>query len=55
MQNLMQKKKIKDKYDVVIVGAGPAGCVAAKFLSDNYNVLMVDRLKFLRNSKMIFS
>jgi flavin-dependent dehydrogenase len=45
----MRKKEIKNKYDIVIVGAGPAGCSAAKFLSDDYNVLMVDRSKFPRN------
>ncbi len=45
---LMLKKEINSEYDVVIVGAGPASCVTAKFLSEDYNVLMVDRLKFPR-------
>ena len=31
-------------YDVIIIGAGPAGCTAAKVLSDNkYRVLLVEK------------
>lgn len=43
------KADLKDEYDIIIVGAGPAGCSAAKFLSNKYNVLMIDSLKFPRN------
>jgi len=45
----MDKKSLKNEYDIIIVGAGPAGCSAAKFLSDKYNVLMIDLLKLPRN------
>lgn len=38
-----------DEYDIVIVGAGPAGCIAAKYLADDYKVLVLDRSKFPRN------
>jgi len=44
----MDEKALLNKYDVIIVGAGPAGCSVAKFLSDKYKVLVVDRLKFPR-------
>jgi len=38
------------KYDVVIVGAGPAGSTAAKFLSEKgIRVLLVDKSKFPRD------
>jgi geranylgeranyl reductase family protein len=38
------------KYEVVIVGAGPAGSTAAKFLSEKgINVLLLDKEKFPRN------
>jgi len=38
------------KYDVIIVGAGPAGSTAAKFLSDKgINVLLIDKDKFPRD------
>ncbi|KYK20583.1 hypothetical protein AYK21_05860 [Thermoplasmatales archaeon SG8-52-2] len=38
------------KYDVVIVGAGPAGSTAAKFLSEKgINVLLLDKDKFPRD------
>jgi len=45
----MSKKSLKDEYDIIIVGAGPAGCSAAKFLSDEYNILMIDLSRFPRN------
>ena len=38
------------KYDVVIVGAGPAGSTAAKFLAEKgINVLLIDKSKFPRD------
>jgi len=37
------------KYDVAIVGAGPAGATAAKFLSENgHKVVLIDKEKFPR-------
>ena len=45
----MDKKFLNNKYDIIIVGAGPAGCSVAKFLSDKYNILMVDWSKFPRD------
>ena len=37
------------KHDVVIIGAGPAGATAARFLSkEGYNVLLLDKEKFPR-------
>jgi len=40
---------MNNEHDIIIVGAGPAGCCVAKFLSDKYNVLMIDQSKFPRN------
>jgi len=38
------------KYDVTVVGAGPAGSTAAKFLSEKgFNVLLLDKEKFPRS------
>ena len=38
------------KYEVVVVGAGPAGSTAAKFLSEKgVKVLLVDKSKFPRD------
>jgi geranylgeranyl reductase family protein len=38
------------KYDVTIVGAGPAGSTTAKFLSEKgYRVLLIDKEKFPRD------
>ena len=36
-------------YDVMVIGAGPAGCITAKKLADaDYNVLLVERMKMPR-------
>lgn len=36
-------------YDVMVIGAGPAGCMTAKRLADaDYNVLLVERMKIPR-------
>ncbi len=32
-----------DRFDVIIVGAGPAGLAIGSELSDNFRVLVVDR------------
>lgn len=38
------------KYDVIIVGAGPAGCAAAKTIAEKgHNVLIIDRQTFPRD------
>jgi geranylgeranyl reductase family protein len=40
----------KMKYDVTVVGAGPAGSTAAKFLSEKgFNTLLMDKKKFPRD------
>ena len=36
-------------YDVIVVGAGPAGCTAAKTLAEKgYKVLLVEKFKMPR-------
>ena len=35
---------VKDRYDIVVIGAGPAGSVAARFAAENgASVLMLER------------
>ncbi len=41
--------EVRSGYDVVIVGAGPAGCSVAKNLSQKYNVLLIDSVNLPRN------
>ena len=36
---------MEKKYDIVIVGAGPAGCTFLKCLNSDYRVLLIDRQK----------
>lgn len=41
--------KTSNSYDIVVVGAGPSGCIAAKTLAENgYNVLLVEKFKLPR-------
>jgi geranylgeranyl reductase family protein len=41
---------VDNKYDVIVVGAGPAGSVCANFLGrEGYKVLLVDKAKFPRD------
>ncbi len=42
-------EKIAPEYDVVVVGAGPAGCITANFLSQKYRVLLLDWSRFPRD------
>ena len=40
---------ISGRYDVIVVGAGPAGCTAAKTMADEgYRVLLVEKFKMPR-------
>ncbi|MBI5060784.1 MAG: FAD-dependent monooxygenase [Candidatus Aenigmarchaeota archaeon] len=43
-------EKILPEYDVVIVGAGPAGCAAANFLSPDIKVLLISQGQAMRRS-----
>jgi geranylgeranyl reductase family protein len=42
---------MENQYDIIVIGAGPAGSTAARFLSDKYNkkVLLLDKEKFPRD------
>ena len=41
---------MKKKYDVIVVGAGPAGCSASYFIAGRgYEVLLIDKAKFPRD------
>ncbi len=39
---------IQESYDVIIVGAGPAGCILGKNISNKYSTLIIDRDNFPR-------
>lgn len=41
--------KILPEYDIVIVGAGPAGCSLANFLSQDFRTLLLDWSRFPRD------
>lgn len=44
------KQKYDVNYDVIIVGAGPAGCSAAAFLAQQgHNILVLDKAVFPRD------
>ncbi|MEM0467014.1 MAG: FAD-dependent monooxygenase [Candidatus Thermoplasmatota archaeon] len=36
---------MKNNYDIVVVGAGPAGCMFINCLKNNYDVLLIERQK----------
>lgn len=43
-------KNVKDKYDTIVIGAGPAGSMAAYLLAKNgYDVLLLEREKIPRH------
>jgi len=44
----MKGKFMSDGYDIVVVGAGPAGCLFAKNISEDFNVLLLDKSTFPR-------
>lgn len=39
----------EDSYDIVVIGAGPSGCVAAMKLARRFNVLVLERCRLPRN------
>ena len=42
-----------DRYDIIIVGAGPAGATLARILDERYRVLMIDRRPLQRSAKKV--
>ena len=44
--------KMKDEYDVIVIGAGPAGSTAAKFAAEKADVLLVDKHREIGTPKM---
>jgi len=40
--SMQTRDRLSSRYDVVIVGAGPGGCITAKSLEENYKVLLLD-------------
>ena len=46
----MTGKSAENEYDVIVVGAGPAGCSAAAFIAkQGFNVLLLDKAVFPRD------
>ena len=45
---LKVKNKIKEEYDIIIIGAGPAGCAIVRELSEKFKVLLIERTRFPR-------
>ena len=43
------RDRLSSMYDIVIVGAGPAGCAVASHLSKEYGVLLLDWSRFPRD------
>ncbi|MBE9500818.1 MAG: FAD-dependent monooxygenase [Dehalococcoidia bacterium] len=39
----MNKIKNGENYDIIIIGAGPAGCIAAHELANEFDVLVIDK------------
>jgi len=39
----VNKRKNGEDYDIIIIGAGPAGCTAAHELADEFDVLLIDK------------
>jgi len=47
--NKVHLNKTLPGYDIVIIGAGPAGCVTAKYIGQEFKVLLVDYKSLPRN------
>jgi flavin-dependent dehydrogenase len=46
----MDKQAVQDKYDIAIVGAGPAGSSAAiRLATSGQSVLLIDKARFPRH------
>lgn len=43
------------RYDVAIIGAGPAGATLARLIADTYKVLLVDKRRLTKSSENNFS
>ncbi|MBL8872338.1 MAG: FAD-dependent oxidoreductase, partial [Planctomycetaceae bacterium] len=40
---------MKDQYDVIVIGGGPAGCTAAALIAEaGYSTLLIEREKMPR-------
>lgn len=47
--NEISLEDVSEEYDVILVGSGPAGCTAARNLSDEHRVLMLEKFSIPRN------